>query len=395
VNVFVFEFLTGGGLYGSPALAPASLASTALASGIDAPSSLLAEGAAMLRYVVADLVALPGVHVRVALDRRVALDLSGVDSLPVGSSADLRRVLQYGATTADWTLVIAPEIDHQLTTISEQVQAAGGRLLGGTLDLIRLASDKHATADRLAQAGVAVPWGVAVFNDANDTDDPDAGPFSLKGLLRSSDAIGSAGLEWPLVLKPRWGAGSQVVILLQDADAARRLASKSTGPYRLETFHPGQPVSVAALCGPSGRIMLPPCTQRLSDDGRFTYLGGSTPLKSSLAERATRLAARALDALPAALGYVGVDLILAPHHDATAQCNSHPQTACDVVVEVNPRMTTSYVALRYLAQTNLAAAMLAQATGQRTALSFRDESVQFDADGTIRPAMRANRTPSR
>ena len=83
----------------------------------------------------------------------------------------------------------------------------------------------------------------------------------------------------------------------------------------LEQYVPGLAASVAVLCGPAGDVPLAPCKQRISDDGRLRYLGGELPLAAGLAERATALAERAVAALPATVGYVGVDLVLGrdPH----------------------------------------------------------------------------------
>ena len=55
----------------------------------------------------------------------------------------------------------------------------------------------------------------------------------------------------------------------------------------------------------------------------------------------------------------------------------------DYVIEINPRLTTSYVGLRALARTNLAAAMLAVVAGQSANLCFGTEQVEFTADGTV------------
>ena len=143
---------------------------------------------------------------------------------------------------------------------------------------------------------------------------------------------------------------------------------------RLERFYPGIAASVAVLCGPSGLFPLPACRQRLSDDGRFRYLGGSCPLEPALARRATSLAIRAIRSLADPLGYLGVDLVL----------GADPNGQDDVVIEINPRLTTSYVGLRAIASGNLAAAMLAVAEGRTASLSFGDGAVEFDADGTVR-----------
>src|SRR4029079_326018 len=113
---------------------------------------------------------------------------------------------------------------------------------------------------------------------------------------------------------------------------------------RLESYVPGLAASVALLCAPVGRIRLALCKQRISEDGRLRYLGGELPLSAGLAERARTLANRAVAAMPAAIGYVGVDLVLGREPDGSA----------DAVIEINPRLTTSYVGLRTAATMNMA-----------------------------------------
>jgi len=98
------------------------------------------------------------------------------------------------------------------------------------------------------------------------------------------------------------------------------------------------------------------------------------PLAPHLAERAVRLGRRAVAALPEPAGYLGVDVVLGTACDGRS----------DVVVEVNPRLTTSYVGLRAAAAVNLAAAMLDAAQGRVPRLSFRPVAVEFDPDGTVR-----------
>ena len=88
-----------------------------------------------------------------------------------------------------------------------------------------------------------------------------------------------------------------------------------------------------------------------SEDGRFRYLGGAVPLPAALNRRAQQLARRAVESVAGLFGYVGVDVGLAPSPED------------DVVIEINPRLTTSYVGLRRLARFNLADALLAVTTG--------------------------------
>jgi hypothetical protein len=144
--------------------------------------------------------------------------------------------------------------------------------------------------------------------------------------------------------------------------------------FRIEQFVPGLPASVAFLCGPAGNLALPPCAQRIANDGSFAYSGGETPLEPALARRATQMAARTIETLEAPLGWIGVDLVL----------GDDPSGAGDRVIEINPRLTTSYIGLRAACRKNLAGALLDVAEERSVSLSFRDERVEFDADGTVR-----------
>jgi hypothetical protein len=171
------------------------------------------------------------------------------------------------------------------------------------------------------------------------------------------------GFLYPVVLKPRHGAGSQGV---RRIDSVEGFSWDELGRDKLpdddwliEQFVPGTAASVAVLCGPRGRFPLPAWRQRLSKDGRFRYLGGAYPLAEPLDARARRLAASAVTALGTAgghmvRGYIGVDLVLGDAVDGSQ----------DAVIEINPRLTTSYVGLRRAAKFNLAQAMLLVALGK-------------------------------
>jgi tyramine---L-glutamate ligase len=310
--------------------------------------SIRREGIAMITALAADFATLPGLEALVLVDNRVSIALPGCRILPVRSRAEEFDLLAKWSGEVDWTVVIAP--DFELTRC-RLVEIGGGRLLGPPSAITRLAADKQQTAEHLSPAGVRVPKGIAI---ATLRAIPDTFPF-------------------PAVIKPRFGAGSQDVRLVRNR--AELSEWPSTPPLaRIEQFCPGTSASVAFLCGPNGCFSLPPCRQRLSDDGEFRYLGGALPLEPALAHRATELAARAVATLPNPLGYLGVDLVLG---DA-------PNGQDDVVIEINPRLTTSYVGLRALARENLAAAMLDAACGRTSRLSFADRQLEFDSDGTIR-----------
>ena len=190
------------------------------------------------------------------------------------------------------------------------------------------------------------------------------------GIVLEPDVKLPADFHYPAVLKPIDGAGSQdIQLVVGPHDEPWPYA----WPRRLEPFIPGLAASVAFLCGPKGREPLPPCKQRISSDGRLRYLGGELPLAAGLAERAKALGDRALAALPQTAGYIGIDLVL----------GRDPNGGEDFVIEVNPRLTTSYVGLRAAAQSNLADAMVRIAAGESPELSFSPRPLEFDVDGNV------------
>jgi predicted ATP-grasp superfamily ATP-dependent carboligase len=296
-------------------------------------ASLHSEGRAMLSAVVDDFRRIPGVE---------------AVTLPAGEDRDTVCDL---ARSADWTLLIAPEFDGLLAERCRWVEEAGGRLLGPSSAAVRLTADKLLLSRHLRAAGVPTPACI-----------PGGGPVPL-----------------PAVLKPRDGAGSQATFLVHGEEELERRGAQARaegwrGELVLQPFVPGAPASVAFLRGPGRCVPLLPAAQHLSGDGRFRYLGGRVPLPVELSERAVRLAGRAVEAVPGLRGYVGVDVVLGDE---------------DAVIEINPRLTTSYVGLRALAETNLAEAMLRVAAGEDVTLRWRAGEVGFGADGTVEPSVEA------
>jgi predicted ATP-grasp superfamily ATP-dependent carboligase len=215
---------------------------------------------------------------------------------------------------------------------------------------VELTADKQATAERLRAAGVSAPAGVR---------------------WRSGERI-PVWCSWPCVAKPVDGAGSRGVQLLDGAAGLERLGAEAV--WRLEPYCPGLPASISILCGPRSAVPLPPSRQILSTDGAFRYLGGETPLAEPWFTRAVQLGRAAMAALPPALGYVGIDLVLGNLADGSD----------DHVIEVNPRLTTSYLGLRRVLAANLAGLMFRVACGECPDITYDGRSVTFLVDEITR-----------
>ncbi|MFN4260451.1 MAG: ATP-grasp domain-containing protein [Gemmataceae bacterium] len=277
-----------------------------------------------------------------------------VMACPLLDRDDLATTFHAASYRADVSLLIAPECDDILATRCQWIEEAGGRLLGPASAAVRLTADKLALGEYLLRKGIPTPrgWPLPANNE----------------------------LPFPLVCKPRAGAGSLATFWIGNAaeladclDAARRDGYHDD--MIATTYVPGVPVSVAFLIGPRQCVALTPTMQHLSDDGRFRYLGGSLPLSPELAERARCLARRAVAVIPDLFGYVGVDLVLGPAADGRE----------DYVIEVNPRLTTSYVGLRAWYQTNLMHGLLAVVQGQEPPYwCHGTEPILFTSDGRWR-----------
>ena len=319
MRVFVYEYMTATGAGRAPG-SPAH--------------AMYREGRAMRDALVADFARIGGVEAFAFPD----------EAAPVESAA-LLQVME----RADWSVVIAPETDDELADVVQMVMSAG-RFLGPLPAGVRLPSDKLLLAEWWNKAGVRTP--------------------------ATSDREPTACEAFPVVWKPRDGAGSTDTFLIRDRfELASALATRDpTRPMILQEFVPGRAASVAFLCGPRDCVPLLPAFQSLSDDGRFQYLGGELPIPDELAARAMKLGRAAVACVPGLRGYVGVDLVLGDAADGSR----------DYAIEINPRLTTSYIGLRALAAFNIAEAMLRIATGEDAApLRWKPGRVRFSAAGII------------
>jgi hypothetical protein len=313
-------------------------------------AAIHAEGRAMLSAIIDDFRQVPGIDV-------VTVDDDSEDSF--------RRA----AVGADGTLVIAPEFDGILESRCQWVEQAGGRLLGPSSEAVRLTSDKLTLCEHWQRHGIPTPATRLVATQAG-----------CPGRLGSPPP---AGRVWQdathLVIKLRHGAGAVGTFRVNrfdDIPATIAQARKEgyDGELIFQPWVAGRSVSVSWIIGPKQQIPLVPAEQHLADDGRLHYLGGAVPLDESLADRAVLLSEAAIGSVPGLLGWVGVDLILGEKDDGSQ----------DFAVEINPRLTTSYIGLRALAKMNLAQLMLQVILGQPASpLSWHPARVTFQANGVV------------
>ena len=335
MRLFIYEVVSGGGL------------------GSDPPESLRREGMTMLRAAASDFCRVQGIHVGTLLDDRHAE--------PIGHECRRKQShLPFDdfhgcVVQADTVLVIAPEYQDLLANLSRTVLRAGRHLLGCLPDAVDVAGDKLATARHWQGRHVPTP------------------------AVEAATSAPPESMPPPWVCKPRHGAGSQATYLARDdaewsAAFAQACAEWPANDLIAQSHVSGLPASVGFLVGPHQCLPLLPTRQKLSDEGRFRYLGGHMPLGKRLADRAVRLAQSAIGGIDGLQGYVGVDLVLGDAEEGHR----------DYVIEINPRLTTSYAGLVHLCREPLGLAWCNILRGLPAELTWQAGPIELDATGVVR-----------
>lgn len=340
MRILVYEFVSGGGL-----------------GGRVAPPSLIREGAAMRRALVEDLAALGAHDIVTTADPRFPLRRRprGVE---VVSLRDGGKALDALFRRMDAAWLIAPETGGCLEELAARVAKAGVRLLGSSAATIRCAADKASLARSLAEHGVPHPETRVVG--------------SLPGALRATRVLGL-----PVVVKPARGAGSDGVSLVRReaqvaAAFARARRVDRAKQVLVQRYVAGRAASVALLSDGRRSRVLAVSGQALAPGSRFAYTGGTTPLAHPQAARAAVLARRTCHGLPGLKGYVGVDVVLT--------------AAGAFAIEINARLTTSYLGVRAALRENVAGLALLACSGSLPAAPRLRQHVSFTAAGRVRVA---------
>jgi predicted ATP-grasp superfamily ATP-dependent carboligase len=305
-HILVHEYVTGGGW-----------------PGAELPAGLASEAFAMLKAILSDLDAWGAVRTTTTLDSRL-----GSNSLPATRIVPLRPgahldTLARLARSCDAALIIAPETDGILARLTELVESAGVPVLGSSSAAVTVAADKWQCYHLLRRSGIPTP----------DTWRAPAG-----------DALAVARvLGLPLVVKPRDGCGSEGVCLATDSVSLGSALARAGRDVLLQRFIQGIHASASLLVQAGTVLPLSLNGQEITPGLPFVYHGGWVPLEHPLKAQALALSGRAAALLPGLQGYVGVDLVLT---DSTSY-----------VIEINPRLTTSSVGLRQVADRNLARAI--------------------------------------
>jgi predicted ATP-grasp superfamily ATP-dependent carboligase len=309
-KIFVHELISGGGWFEG-----------------DLPPGLVEEGYAILWALLSDFQAWGAARTVTTLDTRLRArrgELSAneiIEIAPAEYEAALRSIL----SQCDAALIVAPETGGLLARISAMAVGAGVPLLGSSPKAVLLAGNKAASYHIFRKAGLPTP--------------------PTRVVRPSSAPQAAAEMGYPLVVKPLDGVGCEGLSLvngMDDLQPALELAKKASQRKEilLQRFVAGNHASVSFLASRKGLLPLSLNGQQIETGRPFRYQGGVVPYSHPAAQHALELARAAARLLPGLRGYFGVDLVLGQ--------------GGGTLIEINPRITTSYVGLRRVLQANLA-----------------------------------------
>ncbi|MHA1409912.1 MAG: ATP-grasp domain-containing protein [Candidatus Odinarchaeia archaeon] len=297
--------------------------------------SIFSEGYAMLNATVQDFQRIEN-KVYTTLDYRIAnfvppLKVEIVTVLRPGQ--DIFDIFDSVCKEVDQILIIAPEnndILYRLTRIAENNQII---ILGSTSESIKLVSNKWNVQLIAKNCDLTVPNTVKVnFETSIDELREILKNTGYPAIFRNLDSVGSSG----------------VFYITKKSDLNSIIAKmKETTNYNEFLIHKyikGISVSVSLISNGINSQALSLNAQVVNFDkkqGEMNYIGGYVPLKYKLSRTIKKQAATLIENISGLRGYLGVDLVLSEDDKI-------------YFLEVNPRITTSYVALRKIVDFNLA-----------------------------------------
>ena len=314
--------------------------------GSPLPPSLLREGGMMRDALLADVAEVADFAVSLTRDPRCPWPKNDRAVKRIEQRIDENGMTLYQRALADVDAVwpIAPESDHALEQLATVARASGKMVMLSDAVTLALCVSKYQTARVLREAGLSV---VPTF--------------------RASDPVSPWPGQW--VSKRDDGAGGDGIRLWPNSSAAFQvLCSDSQYPCVIQPCCPGEHLSLSLFCAQGTALLLAVNRQQVSwqDDG--VALDGLTvnaiPRET---ENFQALARQIAQALPGLWGYIGADVIQSEDGALT-------------VLEINPRLTTSYCGLRDALGINVAKLALRQMQDDppRALECSRDRSVQLD-----------------
>jgi predicted ATP-grasp superfamily ATP-dependent carboligase len=326
LKILLLEYITAGGFNDAPL-----------------PASLLREGVLMRDALLKDFGAVPQIEITTTYDARLSKPVlqtqHTIQSHAVHINSNPIEIWQALLSDCDVALIVAPETDGILHHLTQLVEASPAINLGCDEVSVKLTTSKLATCAVLQQSSIAT---IPSYK-ADTFDCPLVADKFPNGY----------------VLKPDDGAGCDNTWYFENFSALNHwLQSNAEVLFKfiIQPYQTGLTASFSMLCK-QGKAWILACNQQkvtkeINQEvklGKFPksidklpqHFKYSGSYVNALAENYAdfnELAQRIAAAIPGLNGYVGVDVVI--------------ENGIIYVVEINPRITTSYIGLQQSLQYN-------------------------------------------
>jgi predicted ATP-grasp superfamily ATP-dependent carboligase len=286
MRLFVTEFITGGGFANHPL-----------------PEGLKQEGLLMLNSVLADCSRMNDIQLTTCLDPRITLSHNNIDVYPVEYSTDYIQLVAKLAHENDYAWIIAPESSAVLESIVSQLAKENITTINCDVESIIITGDKVKCAIYLLNAGIDTTENLTLTQ---------AQEYPYKVVIKNRFGVGCEGLKI-------CDSGALGLECIDDFDQ-----------WVVQPYIEGEHLSLSLLCY-AGEAKILTCNKQIFDGEEQPKLKACHVNAVSITEQMQALVNNIAKTLPGLTGYVGVDLI--------------DVGDTYVVVDINPRLTSSYVGL--------------------------------------------------
>ena len=271
------------------------------------PQSLVHEGMLMRDALLADLSQLP-YKVSTTVDARLAIPKHCHTYTLVQKDDDVWQLWEHAMQAADAVWLIAPETDGLLKKLTKLAVKLQKTIIGCGLESIAASTSKIATCQILQKAGIStIPT------------------YTLESWPKGAG-------RW--IAKPDDGAGCDATVCFDSAEALANWINinNKAASHVIQPFQKGIAASISCVIR-NGKAFVLSCNQQLIEmnNHQLSYHGSKINAIYESYLSFEVIANKIAQTMPDLAGYVGVDVIV--HNNEV------------IVVEINPRVTTSYCAL--------------------------------------------------
>lgn len=269
--------------------------------------------------VLHDFSSLENIQILTTYDARLSKPFGVTDALAINEQDDVWATWASCMAQSDAVLLVAPETGGYLAQLSAMAERLNKMVLGCDTQAVQITTNKYQTYQHLKRHNIQTP-STYLYADWPQS-------------------------ECAWIGKPIDGAGCSDTEVFESTHQLDVWMQTRKESHIIQPFVQGVPASFSMLCK-AGKAYLLACNRQKMrfNDTKLEYQGGVVNDLIEYRDAFQHIAEKIAQAFSGLAGYVGVDLVV----------NGDDM----YVLEINPRLTTSYVALHQACGVNPARMLL-------------------------------------